>query len=704
MLGIMLGTTLGGRYKIVNSLGSGGFGATFIAQDCHLPGTAPCVVKQLKPQSTDPSTLQIARRLFDTEAQSLHELGCHDCIPQLFAYFEENQEFYLVQEYIEGHDLSHELIPGEKFDEKKTLNLLREILEILSFVQSKNVIHRDINPRNILRRSRDQKLVLIDFGAVKQITTELLNPNGKPGLSVCIGTPGYLPSEQANGFPKPSSDIYAVGILALQALTGLLPHELPKDPDTEEIKVEGLVEVSPEFMKVLERMVRYDFRERYSSATEALKAIADLEKPTVVTVPFPGVAPIPKSRLNFSSNQWIIGLISCGIIGTGLITGSLSIWNKIKSVNANELYHQGNTLYNLSRYEEALKHYENALEIKADYVEAWKEKGDTLYQLNQDEAAMDAYDRAIQLNPEYLEAWIKRGDVLNRLQRSSEAIASFDKALELLPESAEAWNGKGNTLLTVQRYEEAIAAYDQVIELQPESSEAWYARGWAYHQLKDYSAALKSYDKSVEYQFDYAVGWYNRGNVLMQLNQEKEAVDSYDKAVRFQPKYAQAWYSRGNALMKINDLEEAHHSYERAVKIQSSYQEAWYSLGWARHQLGRYEQAIDAYNQAIDLNKNDYSAWYNRGNALYNLNRYQEAISSYNEAAYLKPDHAESWYGKGNGLSTLEQYQEAILAYDQALRYQPNYRAAKEGKERAQKQIEQRQKRESRREGDVPRL
>ncbi|WP_368013606.1 tetratricopeptide repeat protein [Laspinema palackyanum] len=700
MLGIMLGTTLGGRYKIINSLGSGGFGATFIAQDCHLPGAAPCVVKQLKPQSTDPHTLQIARRLFDTEAQSLHELGGHDRIPKLFAYFEENQEFYLVQEYIEGHDLSHELTPGEKLDEKATLDLLRELLGIIQFVQSKNVIHRDINPRNILRRNSDKKLVLIDFGAVKQITTELLNPNGKPGFSVCIGTPGYLPSEQANGFPKPSSDIYAVGIVALQALSGLLPHEFPKDPETEEIKVAQLVEVSPEFIKVLERMVRYDFRERYGSATEALAAIADLEKPTVMTVSVPGVASLPPPRFKFSKPQWVFGVISCGIIGAGMIAGSVFVWNKIKSVNASELYHQGHTLYHLSRYEDALKHYENAIEIKADYVEAWKEKGDTLSRLNQNEAAMEAYDRAIQLNPQYLDAWIRRGDVLNRLQRYDGAIASFEKAIELVPESAEAWNGKGNTLLSSQRYEEAIAAYEQALEFQPESSEAWYARGWAFHQLKDYEAALKSYDKSVEYQFDYAVGWYNRGNVLMQLNQEKEAVESYDKAVRFHPSYAEAWYSRGNALMKSNDFSEAAKSYERAVKILASYQEAWYSLGWALHQLRRYEQAIEAYNQAIDLKKSDYRAWYNRGNALYNLNRYQEAVSSYNEAAYLKPDHAESWYGKGNGLSTLGQYQEAVLAYDRALRYQPNYRAAREGKERAQREIEQREKRDLAGEGE----
>jgi len=106
-----LGQTIGGRYKIITQLGQGGFGRTFVAQDQHLPNNQQCVVKQLKPQATDPFTLQTARRLFDSEAKVLHRLGTHDQIPQLFAYFEENQEFYLVQEYTEGNDLSKELVP-----------------------------------------------------------------------------------------------------------------------------------------------------------------------------------------------------------------------------------------------------------------------------------------------------------------------------------------------------------------------------------------------------------------------------------------------------------------------------------------------------------------------------------------------------------------------------------------------------------------
>ena len=282
----MLGITLGNRYSIIRHLGGGGFAQTYLAEDKQLPGNHLCVVKQLKPHATDPETLKVARRLFDTEAQVLYKLGNHDRIPRLFAYFEENQEFYLVQEFIEGHDLSQEIIPPQTppyqggagagspyqggagagspyqggtagvLQEDAVICILQELLEILDFVHQQNVIHRDVNPRNILRRDRDGKLVLIDFGAVKEITTQITNPQPKNSLSVSIGTPGYMPSEQAHGNPKLSSDIYAAGAIAIQFLTGINPHQMPKNPDTEEIIWQDKTSVSPEFAKILDKMVK----------------------------------------------------------------------------------------------------------------------------------------------------------------------------------------------------------------------------------------------------------------------------------------------------------------------------------------------------------------------------------------------------------------------------------------------------------------
>jgi serine/threonine-protein kinase len=231
----MLGKLLDRRYQVTQVLGAGGFGRTYLAQDTRRPGNPICVVKQLKPLSSEPSFLETARRLFNSEAETLEQLGNHDQIPRLLAYFEEDQEFYLVQEFIEGHTLTQELQPGQRWNESQVIGLLKEVLTILDFVHRHGVIHRDIKPDNIIRRNSDQKLVLVDFGAVKQIRTQFAATQGKASNTIAVGTPGYMSSEQALGQPRPSSDIYALGIIGIQAITGLMPISFQEDLSTGEI-------------------------------------------------------------------------------------------------------------------------------------------------------------------------------------------------------------------------------------------------------------------------------------------------------------------------------------------------------------------------------------------------------------------------------------------------------------------------------------
>jgi serine/threonine-protein kinase len=268
---------LGGRYQIVEQIGKGGFGVTFLALDMQRPGTPKCVVKQFKPMFPDPYTLHVGKKMFVQEAETLEKLGNHDQIPRLLAHFEENQEFYLVQEYIEGHDLSVELPVGQQQSEDFVIKLLHDILGVLAFVQQNNAIHRDIKPSNIRRRQSDNKVVLIDFGAVKQISTQVVNSQGQTNITVPVGTLGYMPSEQHSGNPKPSSDIYAVGMVGIQALTGVKPIDLPTDKG--EIVWRERVQVSPKLANILDTMVRYDFRQRYQSATDAMLVLKTLSPP-----------------------------------------------------------------------------------------------------------------------------------------------------------------------------------------------------------------------------------------------------------------------------------------------------------------------------------------------------------------------------------------------------------------------------------------
>ncbi len=282
-INLMLGKTLSGRYQIIKHLGGGGFGQTFLAEDMQLPDNPLCVVKQLKPKSNDPETLQTARRLFEREAKALYQLGNHAQIPQLRADFEEDEQFYLVQELIEGSELKQELQIGQPFSQTQVISLCREILEILEYVHQQGVIHRDIKPSNLMRRKQDGKIVLIDFGAVKQVSAQIAARQGQTTLTVAVGSPGYMPNEQLGGKPRFCSDIYAVGMLGIQAITGVSAHELPEDPRTSEIiwrdRLPEGVKASIPLLDVLDKMVRYDYRQRYQTATEALQAFASLTNP-----------------------------------------------------------------------------------------------------------------------------------------------------------------------------------------------------------------------------------------------------------------------------------------------------------------------------------------------------------------------------------------------------------------------------------------
>lgn len=276
---LALGQTIGDRYKLIQELGRGGFGTTFIAEDTKRPGNPHCVVKQLTPQAN--IDLEIAKRFFESEAKILQNLK-HDRIPQLLAYFEENEEFYLVQELIEGDTLTEEF-KNVPFSEPQVMKLVRDILEVLVFIQQNNYIHRDIKPSNLIRRTSDKKIVLIDFGAVKEkINTEIISDREKP--SVMVGTDGYMPEEQRRGFPCFQSDLYAVGMLAIYGLTGRSPDTL--------IDRDGKVDwqnylakdkqYDRSFLKFLEKMVSPNYRDRYSSASYALDYLDRLMTPTEV--------------------------------------------------------------------------------------------------------------------------------------------------------------------------------------------------------------------------------------------------------------------------------------------------------------------------------------------------------------------------------------------------------------------------------------
>ncbi|MEH2048173.1 serine/threonine-protein kinase [Nostoc sp.] len=271
---------LDGRYVTTKLLGRGGFGAAFLARDRRIPGMRQCVVKQFQPAGNLTSTqLQQAQLMFEREAEVLSQLGNdHDQIPDLFAFFpvivnslqsgQEDQFFYLVQEYIDGQNLEEELVQQGKFSEQQVLQVLQEILKVLEFVHDRGIIHRDIKPSNIMRR-RDGKLFLLDFGAVKQVTNA---PSA--ASSTGIYSMGFAPPEQMTGGQVfPSTDLYALAVTLITLLTHQEAIQL-FDAYSNQWKWRSQVNINPRLADIFEKMLLPAANQRFQSAQEVLRALS----------------------------------------------------------------------------------------------------------------------------------------------------------------------------------------------------------------------------------------------------------------------------------------------------------------------------------------------------------------------------------------------------------------------------------------------
>ncbi|MEH2287439.1 serine/threonine-protein kinase [Nostoc sp.] len=263
------------RYEILQILGRGGFGVTFLAKNAVLPGNPLCVIKQLCPKVTTPQSWQKACIRFEKEARTLGQLGSHSQIPMLLDYFQANGEFFLIQEYVPGLTLAREVRQTGPKSEASVKQFLQELLPVLQYLHKHHVIHRDIKPQNLLRCEYDGRIVLIDFGAVKEKLVDACENSINPVANTnFIGTRGFAPPEQFSLRPVYASDIYAVGVTCIYMLTAKSPLELDYDPKTGEIFWQKQVNISNSFAQILGKMVKVTLEERFKTTDEVIRALS----------------------------------------------------------------------------------------------------------------------------------------------------------------------------------------------------------------------------------------------------------------------------------------------------------------------------------------------------------------------------------------------------------------------------------------------
>lgn len=578
-------TLLGGRYKLVEQLGAGGFGQTFVAEDFHLPGKPRCVLKRLQPQLSDPESLQIAKRFFDTEAQVLYQLGNHDQIPRLLAHFEHEHEFYLAQELVVGHPLTEELLAEQPWSEDQVVALLHDLLGVLAFVHQQEVIHRDIKPANLMRRHHDRRLVLIDFGAVKQVSTALTHMRAGVTQTIAIGTPGYMPNEQLAGMPRFSSDVYAVGMVGIQALTGLSPKSLLDDPHTGESRWrQQTAQVSEALAAILDKMIRYDCRARYATAAEALVAIEQLASNALERCPTPTIvaqaATAPRvDKASKAQDQTALPPVPCSQVATtpvlpprqsrALSTTPLATLKAVWLFTRSQLLQLGPrkqviplaVLVVVGGFIAFVKPPPSPPSLSQSPSDSKLSRGVAAPSPAPDHTAQAA-------------TLLTQANELRERQQFAQALDLYGKALVLNAKASEAHWGRCYSFNALEKFTAAIAACDAALKLNPNYAEALWSKGYARDRQEQDQEALRLYERATTLKPALAEAWNNKGTVLLQLNRSAEALAAFDQATRRKPALAEAWNSRGVALWNLHRFDEAIASVDQALQLQPNYQPA----------------------------------------------------------------------------------------------------------------------------------
>lgn len=274
------------RYRAIKPIGQGGFGITFLAVDEDKPSKPRCVIKQFYPQAQGTNTVQKAVELFTQEAMRLDELGKHPQIPELLAYFTQDDHQFLVQEFIDGQNLAQELAQNGAFSETQIRQLLNDLLAVLQFCHQRQVIHRDIKPENIIRRASNNELVLVDFGAAKIASNNALNQTG-----TSIGSPEYVAPEQIRGKAIFASDIYSLGATCVCLLTARSPFDsYDINNDTWIWRQYLKTPVNEQLGKVLDKMLESIPMRRYQTVEEVLRDLN--QQPHIAPTPPKSAKPV----------------------------------------------------------------------------------------------------------------------------------------------------------------------------------------------------------------------------------------------------------------------------------------------------------------------------------------------------------------------------------------------------------------------------
>ncbi len=715
---LLIDQILIGRYKIKSYLGGKSGIHTYLADNFWQQERSPCVIKQISLLKSSSRVLGESEFSVAKLSENFEKIDRSIHLPKLLDRFEQNQKFYLVREYIEGKSLKQQLKQQYRLSNTKVIFLLRDVLETLDSAHKQGIIHQNIRPSNLIVRDSDGKVVLIDFGMVSEVI-------GNLGKIIYPETKAYIPPEQMAGRANFSSDIYALGLTGIEALTGVNPQQL-KRTETEEITWLSEWEIDSKLAKILDRMVSLDLGKREREARKLLEDLKAIEnssnssKNTIKEWLNVGTKTARQQTLQFNSianrNISVLGAIAAGALVLTLVReffmpslrpiyyvyqGETLVekqprqaLEKFQSVidlnpnNANAWRGRGNSLDRLRRFREALSAYDEAIRLNPKDWQAWQDKGNTLFKLEEFTGAIAAYDRVLEQQIDDSKVLNKKGKALAKLGYDRKAFEVQQEAINIDPTNAEALSDLGLSLIGLRRYREALIAFDKVQTLQPQQPQLWQDKGLAFEYLgrlsegkKVYNEALSIYERNLQTQPKDLYSWIEQGNLLSRLGLYDRAITSYHKALAIEPLASAVWQGKGNAFLALSNTDKALEAFDRALVLVPNSFNTWRDRGMTLASDRRYQDALESFDKAIAINPNDYQSWVVKGMALNSLNRRNQSLAAFDKATEIQPQEASVWFDRGAILSRWGRVSQACDSYEKATDINPEFSSAIEASE-----------------------
>ncbi len=705
------GDLLHQRFHIIRELGSGGFATTYLAIDKQSVNQTKCAVKQLQPRFNSSSIWASARERLATEAMVLQWLGRHPQIPEFIGHFEENKQFYLVLEFIEGEEFEQE-IHRQVLNETQSIQFLFDILGILKSVHQQGIIHRDIKPSNLIRRSQDGKMILIDFGAVKEIGTLAFDTSKQQIQTQIIGTPGYMPPEQNNGKPVYSSDIYALGKTVIFGMTGKSPTEWEISESGDTVAWNKKIAISEAFLKIVNQMTIDDLSRRYQSASEILQDLEPLQMIGMTIgskyqiVKYLGGNPEVRSyiveSLEQANTRYYLELQR---LQNSQISSLSSITQEIMTgFNNLSIIDQGQRIPTIIEYFVD----ESSIYIIQEYIE-----GKSLAQIIEDQFILSEtevidilLDTATALNPfhrqQIIHGNLKPSSLIKRDGEGKIALVDFNlvnEAINFLPDSNTGYippeQIAGRPTYVSDIYALGMTAIHVLtgtaphnLEKNPHTGELlWHRKARISTNFAKILDKMICLDKNQRYQtlnkvvrdlkkikhksrFSGLFKYLLIVPVLLlgimigftYLAQQVAILEFYKGDKKLDSKqYSQAIDYYNNGLRKL----------PRTKGQVRNFEQVWLKKAKAQRHLKDYEAALKTCSQALKYYQSP-QLWNCKALTLYSLKRYESAIAAYNQAIKIDPENIWLWNNRGEAYTRLQQYDQAIFDFNQAISLDPD--------------------------------